>query len=85
MLKLWRTVCNAVQNLTGLGFELSTSGYNSKYCSLIIYKLEHCTAHQNNNSAIARTVNFHCLFNKTNMTECLDLLVLNLYAYSYAI
>jgi len=43
MLKQWQTVCNAVQDLIGLGFELSTSGHNSKYCSLVICKFAQCT------------------------------------------
>jgi len=43
MLKRWRTICNAVQDLTGLGFKLSTSGYSSKYSSSVIYKLAQCT------------------------------------------
>jgi len=56
MLKWWQTVCNAVQDLIGLGFDLSTSGYNSKYCSSVICKLAHL------HSAIARTFNA-CLIN----------------------
>jgi len=44
------------------------------------------TVHQNNSCAIARTVNFQCLFDKRIMAVCLDSPDLSfIYAYSYAI
>jgi len=60
MLKRWRTVCNAMQDLIGLGFELSTKGYHSKYCISVICKLAQCI--KTRTVAIARTFNA-CLIN----------------------